>query len=81
MMCKALRRSATFARLGVRRDVRERLSSLLLVIVVVAGLWFVLSRLRIVVLVPMPWWGLALLILGAIVALYLALDHLINRTR
>lgn len=60
---------------------KERLSSLLLTIVVVAVLWFVLSRLRIVVLVPVPWWGLALLILGAIVVLYLALDHLINRTR
>jgi len=61
--------------------VRERLSSLLLAVVAIAVLWFVLSRLRIVVLVNLPWWGLALLILGAILVLYLALDHLINRTR
>ncbi len=60
---------------------REQFSSLLLTIVVVAVLWFILSRLRIVVFVPLPWWGFALLILGAIVVLYLALDHLINRTR
>jgi divalent metal cation (Fe/Co/Zn/Cd) transporter len=57
---------------------KNRLSSLLLVIAAVAVLWFVLSRLRIVVLVPVPWWGLALLILGAVVVLYLALDHLVN---
>ena len=60
---------------------KERLASLLVVIVVGAVLWFVLSRLRIVVFVPLPWWGLALFILGAIVVLYLALDHLINRNR
>jgi len=57
---------------------KYRLSSLLLVIAAVAVLWFVLSRLRIVVFVPVPWWGLALLIVGAIVVLYLALDHLVN---
>ncbi len=57
---------------------KNRLSSLLLVIAAVAVLWFVLSRLRIVVFVPVPWWGLALLILGAVVVLYLALDHLVN---
>ena len=60
---------------------KSRLSSLLLVIATVAVLWFVLSRLRIVVFVPVPWWGLALLTLGAILVLYLALDHLFNRTR
>jgi hypothetical protein len=65
----------------MRYNVRERLSSLLLAIVVVAVLWFVLSRLRVVVFVPVSWWGLALFILGAILVLYLALDHLINRAR
>ena len=60
---------------------KERYPSLLLAIVAGAVLWFVLSRLRIVVFVPLPWWGLALFILGAIVVLYLALDHLINRNR
>jgi hypothetical protein len=61
--------------------VKNRLSGLLLTIATVAVLWFVLSRLRIVIFVPVPWWGLALLILGAVLVLYLALDHLINRTR
>jgi hypothetical protein len=60
---------------------KNRLSGLLLTIAIVAVLWFVLSRLRIVIFVPVPWWGLALLILGAVLVLYLALDHLINRTR
>ncbi len=60
---------------------RGQASSLLLTIVVLAVLWFVISRLRIIVFVPLPWWGLALLILGAILVLYLALEHLINRTR
>ena len=65
----------------MRYNVRERLSSLLLAIVVVAVLWFVLSRLIVVVFVPVPWWGLALFILVAILVLYLALDHLIHRVR
>jgi hypothetical protein len=60
---------------------KNRLSGLLLAIATVAVLWFVLSRLRIVIFVPVPWWGLALLILGAVLVLYLALDHLINRIR
>ncbi len=60
---------------------KERLASLLVVIVVGAVLWFVLSRLRIVVFVPVPWWGLALFILSAVVVLYLALDHLVNKNR
>ena len=60
---------------------KNRLSGLLLAIATVVVLWFVLSRLRIVIWVPVPWWGLALLILGAILIVYLALDHLLNRTR
>jgi hypothetical protein len=60
---------------------KNRLSGLLLTIATAVVLWFVLSRLRIVIFVPVSWWGLALLILGAVLVLYLALDHLINRTR
>ena len=60
---------------------KDRVSSLLLTIAAAIVLWYVLTRLRIVVFVPMPWWGLALLILGAILVLYLALDHLFNRIR
>lgn len=60
---------------------RSRLSSLLVAVVAVAVLWFILSRLRIVVWVHLPWWGLVLLILVPVVVLFLAIDHLINRTR
>ena len=60
---------------------KGRLPGLLLIMVAVVVLWFVLSRLRIVIFVPMSPWGLVLLILVVIVVLYLALDHLINRTR
>ena len=59
----------------------SRLSSLLAAIVAVMVLWFILSRLRIVVWVNLPWWGLLLLILVPVVVLFLAIDHLINRTR
>lgn len=38
-------------------------------------LWMIWSRLRIVIWVPMPWWGL--LIMGLL--LFLALDFLISR--
>jgi len=61
--------------------VSSRLASLLAAIVAVMVLWFILSRLRIVVWVNLPWWGLLLLILVPVVVLFLAIDHLINRTR
>ena len=38
-------------------------------------LWMIWSRLRIVIWVPLPWWGL--LIMGLL--LFLALDFLISR--
>ena len=60
---------------------KDRVSSLLLAIAAAIVLWYVLTRLRIVVFVPMPWWAMVLLVVGAIVVLYLVLDHLINRTR
>ncbi len=60
---------------------RNRLSSLLAAIIAVMALWFILSRLRIVIWVNVPWWGLLLLILVPVVVLFLAIDHLINRTR
>ena len=59
----------------------SRLASLLAATVAVMVLWFILSRLRIVVWVNLPWWGLLLLILVPVVVLFLAIDHLINRTR
>lgn len=60
------------------RRIRRNLSYLLLLIVVVVVVGFVLTRLRIVVLVPISWW-LALLLLGAIIlVLFLVLDHFVN---
>jgi hypothetical protein len=60
---------------------KDHLRGLLLVIVVVVVLWYVLSRLHIVILVPLSPWGLVLLILGVIVVSYLVIDHFINRAR
>jgi F0F1-type ATP synthase assembly protein I len=60
---------------------KGRYSGLLLAIVAAVVLWYILSRMHFVILVPVPWWMFLLLILGVILALYLALDHLINRTR
>jgi hypothetical protein len=54
---------------------------LLAAIIAVMALWFILSRLRIVVFINLPWWGLLLLILVPVVVLYLAIDHFINGTR
>jgi len=53
----------------------------LVAIIAVLVLWFILSRLRIVIFVNLPWWGLLLLILVPVIVLYLAIDHLINGTR
>ena len=60
---------------------KGRYSGLLLAIVAAVVLWYILSRMHFVILVPVPWWMFLLLILGVILVLYLALDHLINRTR
>lgn len=54
---------------------------MLAAIIAVMALWFILSRLRIVVFINLPWWGLLLLILVPVVVLYLAIDHFINGTR
>ena len=60
---------------------RSRLTSLLAAIIAVMVLWFILSRLRIVIFVNLPWWGLGLLILVPVIVLFLAIDQLINGTR
>ena len=60
---------------------KSRLSGLLLAIVAAVVLWYILSRTYFVIWVPVPWWMFLLLILVVILVLYLALDHLINRTR
>jgi len=60
---------------------KSRYSSLLLAIAAAVVLWYILSHTRFIVFVPVPWWLFLLLILGVILVLFLALDHLINRTR
>jgi CDP-diglyceride synthetase len=60
---------------------KGRYSGLLLAVVAAVVLWYILSHTRFVVFVPVPWWLFLLLILGVVLVLFLALDHLINRTR
>ena len=49
----------------------------------VSGLvaYYVLSRLRIVVLIHLSWWQSLLAVAVVIVVLFLLLDHFINRNR
>ena len=67
--------------LKARTDVKGRATSLIVAIAAVAILWFILSRLRIIVFVNLPWWGLVLLIVVPLVVLYLAVDHFVNGNR
>ncbi len=60
---------------------KSRLASLLVAIASVGVLWFILSRLHIVIWVNLPWWGLLLLILVPLGVAYVAIDHLINGDR
>ena len=61
------------------RRTKERLNTLLLAVAALFVLWFVLSRLRIIVVTFLPWWMLALLLLLAGVVLFLAVDQLMDR--
>jgi hypothetical protein len=60
----------------------ERISRRLLFFLV-AGLvlYYILSRLRIVVLVHVSLWQAFFIVAAIIIVLFLALDHLINRDR
>lgn len=60
---------------------KERLYTLMLAIAALFVLWFVLSRLRIIVVTFMPWWMLALLLLLAGGVLFLAVDQLMSRQK
>ena len=62
----------------MRHRIRDNLSILLLAVIVVIVLWFVLSRLRFVVFIPISLWGMMLLILGSIVILFLVFDHFLD---
>jgi len=52
-----------------------RMRSLATTLALLLTLWFILDRLRIVILVNVPWWGFLILA----VALFLLLDYLIAR--
>lgn len=52
----------------------------MLAIVALFVLWFILSRLRIIVVAFLPWWMLALLLLAVGVVLFLAVDRLMGRS-
>lgn len=62
----------------LRDRIRQNLPVLVLLAVVVVVAGYVLSRLRIVVLIPVPWWGALLFVLGTIVVLFLLLDHFVT---
>jgi len=60
------------------RRIKEKLFVLLIALAAIAVLWFILSRIRIVVFTMIPWWVLALLILIPIAVLILVIDHFID---
>jgi len=62
----------------MQHRIRDILSLLLVLIVVVTVLWFFLSMVRIVVFIPVSFWGAALFILGTIIVIILVLDHFLN---
>ncbi len=60
---------------------KNRTTSLLIVIALVIVFWLIWSRLHIIVFVPMPWYVLLGLMIGLALAIFLALDHLFNRSQ
>lgn len=54
---------------------RRQGSSLLTALALVIALWLIWDRLRIVVFVPIPWWGLLI----AVVLLFLVIDYALHR--
>ncbi|OPX68844.1 MAG: hypothetical protein A4E38_01652 [Methanoregulaceae archaeon PtaB.Bin108] len=62
----------------MRRTIKETLYLLLIGLAAVAILWFILSRIRIVVFTMIPWWVLGLMILVPIIVIILVIDHFID---
>lgn len=60
---------------------RARSRSLLFTIALVIALYLVWRKVRIVFIVPLTPWQLALLLLVIAVVIFLLLDHLFHRTR
>ena len=59
----------------MQHRIKDILSLLLVLIVIATVLWFFLSMVRIVVFIPVSFWGAVLFLLGTIIAIVLALDH------
>ena len=64
----------------MREKTRENLSILLFLLVAAVVLWFILSRMRFLVFIPVSLGGFILFVIIVIVVLYLILDHLLSRS-
>jgi len=62
----------------MQHRIKDILSLLLVLIVIVTVLWFFLSMVRIVVFIPVSFWGAVLFLLGTSIVLILALDHFLH---
>lgn len=62
----------------MRHTLKENVSMVLLAAAGVGVLWFVLSRLRIVIVSLIPWWLLGLFVLIPILVIVLVIDHFID---
>jgi hypothetical protein len=60
---------------------RRRFSSLAITLAVVIAFWLIWSRLRIIVWVQASFWQILILFAVLAIALFLGIDHLLNRTR
>lgn len=58
--------------------IKDGLSVLLVLIVIAIVLWFILSRLRIVMFIPVSFGGAVLFLLGTLVVIILVLDHFLG---
>ncbi len=59
----------------------RRGTSLALALAVLIAFWLIWSRLRIIVWVSATFWQILILFVILAVALFLGIDHLLNRTR
>lgn len=62
----------------MKRTFKDSLTLLLLAVAAIGVLWFILSRIRIVLFTYLPWWILLLLILIPIAVIVLVIDHFLN---
>ncbi len=60
---------------------RRRGTSLAITLAVVIAFWLIWSKLRIIVFVQADFWQILILFAVLAVALFVGIDHLLNRTR